>query len=368
MDDAEETKAMPAVAASSSTGGTAATPPPAQKKRTSPWIWVVVVVLLLLVGAGAAFALGVFPRALSPGQVPNVAGSTVASATQALTVAGFTLGSQETTASAALAKDLVVATDPPAGTQLAKGQTVVLVVSLGPGMVAVPGVVGSTESSALAAIQAAGLTVNVNEAYDAQTQAGLVYKTDPAAGTAVAQQTLVQIFVSTNTQSGSTGTGSGGTGTSGGTGGQSGGTGGTGTQMVTVPDVRGKTFDVAAAALLAKGFKVNTLSQPSSTVPAGDVISQEPPAGSSKPKGIFVTITSSDGAQVTMPNVVGMNRSAAASKLAALGLSPIARAGDGTHDFSLADTVEAQDQTAGEPVDVGEGVTFRYWHLVIVHP
>ena len=213
MDGMEETKALPAVAAGSGAKGTAATPPPARKNRTSSTMRVAIVVLLLL-GTSAAFALSGCSLLPSPGQVPNVAGSTVAAATQALTVAGFTLGSQETTASATLAKDLVVSTDPPAGTQLAHGQTVVLVVSTGLPTVAVPGVIGSTESSALAAVQAAGLTVNVNEAYDAQTQAGLVYETDPAAGTAVAKQTLVQIFVSTNTQSGGTGTGPGGRGTS----------------------------------------------------------------------------------------------------------------------------------------------------------
>ena len=369
MDGVEETKAMPAVAASPGAEGTAATPTPVRTNRTSPWIRVAIVVLLLLLGAGAAFAGGACSLLPSPGQVPNVAGSTVASATQALTVAGFTLGSQETTASATLAKDLVVSTDPPAGVQLAHGQTVALVVSLGPAMVAVPDVVGSTESSALAAVQAAGLAVNVNEAYDPQTNAGLVYKTDPTTGTAVAQQTLVQIYVSTNAQSGGTGTGSGGTGT--GSGGTATGSGGTGAHMVTVPDVRGKLLDYAIGALQAKGFAVKWAGRSSSTVPIAHVISQDPLAGTPKPKGSLVTLSSSTGPlvpnilkvpKVTVPALYNLTSSKASSILAALGLKADPQPGDPAPNSTFKDVVEDQTELAGTKVPIGATIHFRVFH------
>jgi serine/threonine-protein kinase len=56
---------------------------------------------------------------------------------------------------------LVIRTDPPAGTQVEEGSTVTLIVSSGPAPVAVPNVVGQTESQATSSLQAAGFTRSV---------------------------------------------------------------------------------------------------------------------------------------------------------------------------------------------------------------
>ena len=342
--DADRTSVMPAAAPSSSARGAEPPSPPARKGRMDPWMWVAIALLVVLIGGGAAYALGAFS---SQPTVPDVTGSTVAAATQTLVAAGYTLGSQLTTASAAIARDLVVSTVPTAGTQLAKGQVVVLVVSTGPAAGVVPDVVGSTEASAVAAVQAAGLTTNVNQGNDSSMKAGLVFKTDPAAGTSVAPQSLVQIFVSTGAPSQS---------------------GGTGTEKVTVPDVTGKTQNDAIDALKALGFSVIATMHSSSTVSNGLVISQDPQGGSSHSKGSTVNILVSSGpaAQVTVPNLVGLSTSVASSQLTALGLVPDAHPGDLTHLLSQAGKVEDQVEAAGSKVDVGSNVTFRYYHLVLI--
>jgi serine/threonine-protein kinase len=58
-----------------------------------------------------------------------------------------------------------------------------------------------------------------------------------------------------------------------------------------VPNVVNQSQQAATATLKGSGFKVTVSKQVSSTVPAGDVISQSPSANSSVTKGSTVTIT-----------------------------------------------------------------------------
>jgi serine/threonine-protein kinase len=57
-----------------------------------------------------------------------------------------------------------------------------------------------------------------------------------------------------------------------------------------VPNVVGQSQSAATSTLKGAGFKVSVSKQVSSTVPAGDVISQSPGANSSVTKGSTVTI------------------------------------------------------------------------------
>ncbi len=328
----DDTTVMPAVAAAPLARTAAAGTPPS--KGTSPWIWVAIIVLLVLIAGGAAYALGLFTPAKNA--VPDVSGQTVTSATVALVSAGFTVAdSQEQTASDTFAKDLVVGTDPPAGSVSATSPVVVtLIVSTGPPLVAVPNVVGSAEASAAAALEAAQLTPNVNQVYNPKVKAGLVYKTDPAAGAMVTKQTLVQIYVSK------------------------------GAQMVAVPDVTGKSKSLAISELKAAGFDVNTpVYHSDSTVASGHVISQDPTADSAQPLGTSVTITVSTGPQqVTVPDLTGLTSSHASDELTALGLTPNPQNGDPSPDVSHpAGTVESQDKTPGSKVDIHSTVTFQVY-------
>ena len=328
----DDTTVMPAVAAAPVARTAAAGKPPS--KGTSPWIWVAIIVLLVLIAGGAAYATGLFTPAKNA--VPDVSGQTVASATVTLQGAGFTVaGSHEQTASDTFAKDLVVGTDPPVGSVSATSPVVVtLIVSTGPPLVAVPNVVGSAEASAEAALKAAQLTPNVNQVYNPKVKAGLVYKTDPAAGAMVTKQTLVQIYVSK------------------------------GAQMVAVPDVTGKSKSLAISELKAAGFNVNTpVYHSDSTVASGHVISQDPPADSSQPLGTSITIVVSTGpAQVTVPDLTGLTGSHATDELNALNLNPNLQNGDPSPDAGHpAGTVESQDKTPGSKVDVHSTVTFKVY-------
>ena len=80
-----------------------------------------------------------------------------------------------------------------------------------------------------------------------------------------------------------------------------------GVEQVEVNDVVGKQADSAETILKGDGFKVTQKGKSSDTVPEGQVISQNPAAGSQADKGSTVTITVSRGlAQVTVPNVINL--------------------------------------------------------------
>ena len=326
----DDTTVMPAVAATSAAGRTAAAHKPPARNRTSPWIWVAIVVLLLLIGVGLAYALGAF----SASRVPDVSGQTLAAATQTLVAAHYTVSpSTLTTASDTVATGTVASTDPAAGTELAAGKAVTLILSSGPPKVGIPNLVGSTEASAEASVQALGLTDTVTRKYNPGVKAGLVYATTPAAGAQVTLQTVVQIFVSQ------------------------------GAEMVAVPDVTGKSKSDAIAILKAQGFVVRApIYQSSTTVPDGNVKDQTPSGGSSEPKGSSVTIYVSSGPKkVTVPSLIGLSSSAAANKLTSLGLTPSPQSGDTTTVPAAVGTVEDQVQAPGEKVNIGTTVTFRLW-------
>jgi hypothetical protein len=115
----------------------------------------------------------------------------------------------------------------------------------------VPDVVGLSQSAAEAAIVAADLTVGaVTTANSNSVPAGDVISQNPAAGTLAVPGSPVDLVVSL------------------------------GPAFVTVPDVVSLSQAAAEAAIVSAGLTVGTVTTANSdTVPAGDVINQNPPAG-----------------------------------------------------------------------------------------
>jgi 6-phosphogluconolactonase (cycloisomerase 2 family) len=105
----------------------------------------------------------------------------------------------------------------------------------------------------------------------------------------------------------------------------SGGGGGGGGTNVTVPNVVGMTQAAASSAITGAGLTVGTVTMAnSSTVAAGDVISENPAAGASVASGSAVALTVSSGPapppQVAVPNVVGATQAAATTAITGAGL------------------------------------------------
>jgi hypothetical protein len=124
-----------------------------------------------------------------------------------------------------------------------------------------------------------------------------------------------------------------------------------------VPDVVGMAQAAAEAAIVAAGFTVGTVTTDySPTVPAGDVISQNPTAGTPMPAGSPVDIEVSLGIlMVDVPDVVGQAQATAEANIVAAQLvvgavttaySPTVPVGD----------VISQNPTGGASVPAGSSV------------
>ena len=215
-------------------------------------------------GTAINFAVSTGP---APVAVPDVTGMTEAEATVALTDLGLGVGTVTQEASDTVPVGEVISQLPTAGTLVTPGSDVNLVVSAGPAPVTVPDVVGSLQAAAQTAITAAGLTVGTVTLVSSPTvPLGEVISQAPAAGTLAAEGTAVNLTVSA------------------------------GPISVTVPDVVDLTEAAATTAITSVGLTVGTITQASSnTVPAGNVISQNPAAGTQVASGAAVALTVSTG-------------------------------------------------------------------------
>jgi probable HAF family extracellular repeat protein len=198
--------------------------------------------------------------------VPNVVGDTQASATSALTTAGFMLGAVATQASTTVAPGLVISQDPGAEASAPAGSAVSLIVSSG---VAVPNVVGVSLALASDTLISAGLTTgSIAQEYSGTLPLGDVISESPAAGSSVAGGTAINLVISEGP-----------------------------TPVLTqVPNVIGDKQSAAAAALTAAGLTLGHVGQQASeTVPAGEVSSQSPASGDSVAVGSAVDAVLSSG-------------------------------------------------------------------------
>jgi serine/threonine-protein kinase len=182
-------------------------------------------------------------------QVPAVRGLRRSEARKALTDAGFEIRERRRS-STSIGENRAISTDPPAGSQLEGGQTVTLIISTGPPIVAVPNVVGSGRREATATLEDAHFEVQVVERDDADSDPGTVIAQDPGGGSGAPRGSTVTLVVARRPP------------------------------KVTVPSVGGLSLRDATSLLHGLGLRVSSSDQPV-TDPAqdGTVISQDPPPG-----------------------------------------------------------------------------------------
>ena len=219
--------------------------------------------------------------------VPSVVSQTQAAASSAITAVGLTVGNVTLALSATIPVGSVISTNPVAGTILALGSTVDLVISMPHAFV--PNVVSQTQSAAGAALTGAGLaTGTVTLALSATIPVGSVIGTSPAAGTLVTLGSAVNLVVSM--------------------------------PHAYVPDLVSQTRAVATSTLTGVGLTVGTVTfSLSSTVPVGSVISTGPVKGTLVAAGSAVNLVIS-GQPILVPNVVTQTQSAASTSITGAGL------------------------------------------------
>ena len=318
---AEATRLMGAGGAGTAAGATSMMATGSDDDRRPPrrrWPWIVVIVLLLLVIAAAAFGL---VRAMNGGggeAVPNVVGKTQAEAQSALEQAGFKVGVQQEF-SDKYDKGVVTRQTPVADTKLRKGETVDVWVSKGAQTVKLSDFKGWTSQEVQDYLKQNGLSGVQKSGKSAAVPQGQVYKQEPAAGIEVQRGDVVTFWVSS------------------------------GEPQIAVPDLTNLTQADAQQALTdAKLTLGNVNQEASASVAAGQVIRQDPVAGTKVAKGAAVSIVVSSGsptptasptptptptstsAGVTVPDVYGMDSTTATSQINAAGLGVVVKQRAGT--------------------------------------
>ncbi len=234
------------------------------------------------------------PRARSRSPCRRVVGETEQAAIFALRRAG--LQANPTLApSVRVATGLVVTQAPPAGSAASKGSTVKIVVSGGPANVSLPDVHGLHATEASDRLHGAGFIPEIHNTASPTVPAGVVIGTEPPAGTVDRQGSTVTVLVSS------------------------------GPALVTVPDVAGESLSSAQASISNAGLANGTVTrEPSSSQSPGNVLSQEPKAGSevrSNTKINLVVAEAPKTKKVAVPTVVGRTELSAEEALERAGLS-----------------------------------------------
>ncbi len=310
------------------------------EKRKSRGAWLFALVLLLAALAGATgwyFGSGPGSKVI----IPTVTGQDVASATSILEKADLMVSDTPKHAfSVTVEKGLVAGTDPEAGTAVAHGGEVTLIVSDGPQPLPMPKVVGETEDAARAMLDGSFDVQKSEYRFDPTVAEHVViaaYGVD-AAGARLDLSTVAEYWEG---------------------------------QPVTlvvslgpIPDVAGLSVDEALQALQDKGILGSTsegLHDWSDTVKKGNVIGVQVPDGTIVTEGTVLQLIVSDGVeQVEVPDVVGMIWAKAEQILKDAGF--VIELSDQSKliaQYSDSPTVRSIDPKPGTTVDKGSTVKVR---------
>jgi serine/threonine-protein kinase len=295
--------------------------------------WIIAVLVLMAVAGGA---LAWYRSQPEQRVVPTLAGMQEGVALNA--IAGDFKATTAQEPSETVTVGVVIRTVPGAGSQVQKNAALTLFVSTGPAPRLLPELNGLTVAQATAQLQQLGLTVEVADPlYDETVPLNTVIKwTVPDAPTLVAggnvtKGTAVRLVASK------------------------------GPSPRPAPDVTGKTLADATAALAAVQLHITqNFDEFNPTVPAGQIIRQDPAAGTPIVRDGSVNVTFSKGPDlVAVPNLTGMDVTAATAALTAAGFVIGPSIGDATH---LVGEVQVNGATAavGEQFPRGQTVTIVF--------
>lgn len=249
------------------------------------WLLVPLVVLVAAIGYGGFLAW----QRLRVVELPRLSDLTAAQAVAALHSHGLLSVATAATYSASVPEGRVVGSTPPAGSRVQADRRVVVLVSQGHAPVFAASFVGAPFTKAKATFARLGLVVDPTYRYSPDVPTGVVMSESPV-NRKVAFGSKVSLVVSK------------------------------GPAPRPVPNVTGDSLSSAESSLKAQGFAWSVSKQYSTSVSAGDVISQGTAAGTVEPFGTTIALVDSLGPHyVQVPNVVGDSLSQAESILQSAG-------------------------------------------------
>ncbi|MBN1508752.1 MAG: PASTA domain-containing protein [Sedimentisphaerales bacterium] len=197
-------------------------------------------------------------------RVPNVVGMSESQAVSAITSAELSV-ERGYRCMNDVAAGTVGSQYPEAGWVVAPGWPVGLDISSGPCLSHIPNVVGMNESEAVSAITSAGFVVGTKWYTESDTvPARSVVSQEPAAGSQALYGSAIELTISTGPAT---------------------------SPKIAVPNVVGMTQAAAQSTITSAGLVVGTVSSaPSDTATPGEVLSQNPTAGTFVPQGSAVDL------------------------------------------------------------------------------
>jgi serine/threonine-protein kinase len=296
--------------------------PPPERRRGRGWI--VALVLVLLAAAGVAAYL--IASGGGKVEIPPVAGLTQADAMSQLSSRGLDPRAMPV-AHDTVPPGHVVDTEPPEGSEVDDGATVIVHVSSGPETADVPNVVGRPLEEAQAELEGAGFTVKTEEKADDDVEEGSVIS-QSATGEAPARSEIT-LTVST------------------------------GPESVKVPDVRLQTQSSAVDELRQNGLEPGNITpRPTAARPAGTVLEQNPGPTANVDRGTRVDlVVATPLLDVQVPSVIGLDAADAATKLQENGFTPISHGEVSAEPLGV---VIGQEPQPGTPVSPGAEVRFTF--------
>ena len=262
--------------------------PPTEQGKKKRWIAAIITGILVIAAALAGWYFTLGPGGRVP--VPNVEGKTVAQAREMLIKAQFKVETKREY-SDTVAAGKATRTNPKAGEKAKKKSQVELYISRGIEYVKVPDLQGKEGAEAGKLLKAAKLKLaGSNEEYSDEIGKGKIIATDPEAGTTLRHHRGVKVTVSK------------------------------GKEPITLPDFAGKSEEEVAKTLSDLKLEMAKTTEFSDSVPRGQIIGQEPAAGTTVYHHDQIKVRVSQGPEmVEVPNVTALSMGQAKKKLTDLG-------------------------------------------------
>lgn len=231
--------------------------------------------------------------------VANVEGERLDAAIATLEQLGFRTNIQEQRAVEGVPEGVVVEQDPKAGTELAQGSVVYLVVSRSKDAIFLPSFIGVPLDTALKELKRLGIQANILHIDDTAVPPNTIVEQDPAAGTKVARGSFVTLKVSDKASS------------------------------TEAPKLVGMSVEEAMKAIARLGMIAVVKETEDSGGSPGTVLRQDPAPGTAIERGsrIVIVVLKAKTSTTVMPNLVGKTVNAALAEAKALGLELIVEGG-----------------------------------------
>jgi serine/threonine-protein kinase len=243
-----------------------------RRRRLLPWLAAMVVVLVAA-AAGVAYATGRF-KPEHP--VPDLRNDTVAVATAALRPFHLHLSLTGSRYQAGTVKGTILTQIPSVGDRLREGQSVRVVLSLGPQPVGVPSLSSEPVIVAEGQLQVLGLKYTTTAQPSSTAPINTVINSSPPAGTMLVPGQSVTLIVSS------------------------------GKPFVTVPAIASSSYAAEQSALQSVGLGASEIDQYDNTIAKGQVIRLSSIPGTRVRQGTVITVQISKGPHlVAIPSVFG---------------------------------------------------------------